>query len=385
MISVAVVGTGNISQQHIEGYLAFPKRCKITHLVDIFPEKAEKKNSDYKIGAKVSSSHKDILNCSDIDLVSICTPPFCHAEISIDFLNAGKNVLVEKPMAASLEECDAMIAAAKKSGKVLSVIAQNRYRDPVSSLKKVLDSGLIGKVVHAQVDSFWWRGHSYYDLWWRGTWEKEGGGCTLNHAVHHIDMLCWMLGLPKKVSAVISNASHDNAEVEDISVAVLQYEGGSCSKGALAQITSSVIHHGEEQQLVFQGEKARISAPWKVSANIAQPNGFPAAGKNDALINELNSYYESLPKLAHTLHTGQVDNVLAAIETGSKPMISGEDGRSTIELITAVYKAGTEQRSVELPVKKDDPFYTVKGIMEKVPRFYRKTTSVDDQGGNITF
>jgi predicted dehydrogenase len=384
MLSIAIIGTGNISQHHINGYLAFPQRCKITHLVDIFPEKAKKKNAEYKLGTKVSAAHKDILSADDIDLVSICTPPFCHAQIAIDFLNAGKNVLVEKPMAASLEECDAMICAAEKSGKTLSVIAQNRFRDPIAGLKKILDSELIGKVVHAQVDSLWWRGHSYYDLWWRGTWEKEGGGCTLNHAVHHIDMLCWMLGLPKKVSAVISNASHDNAEVEDISIAVLQYEGGLCAKGAIAQVTSSVIHHGEEQQIIFQGEKARVSAPWKVTAHIAQSNGFPAKEQNEELINQLDNFYKSLPEHVHTLHEGQIDNVLNAIETDSKPLIGGEDGRQTIELISAIYKAGTEERAVELPIKKDDPFYTVNGIMEHVPRFYKKAASVDDQGGNIT-
>jgi len=372
MINVAIIGTGNISAQHIDGYLAFPQRCRITHLADIFPENIEKKNKEYNLGAKVSASYKEILDAPDIDLVSICTPPFCHAQITVDFLNAGKNVLVEKPMAASLEECDAMIDAAEKSGKVFSVIAQNRFHDPVYNLKKVLDAQLIGKIVHAQVDSLWWRGHSYYDLWWRGTWEKEGGGCTLNHAVHHIDMLCWMLGLPKKVSAVISNASHDNAEVEDISAAILQYDGGLCAKGALAQVTSSLLHHGEEQQLVFQGEKARVSMPWRVAANTAQPSGFPEREQNTALIKQLNDYYEALPKLAHTLHEGQIDDVLAAIEKGAKPLITGEDGRRPIELIAAIYKAGTEQRTVELPVKKDDPFYTVNGIKENVPHFYQK-------------
>jgi predicted dehydrogenase len=384
MISVAIIGTGNISPQHIEGYLAFPGRCKITHLVDIFPEKAEKKNSHYNLGAKVSASHKDILNDPDIDLVSICTPPFCHAEIAIDFLNAGKNVIVEKPMAASLQECDAMIAAAKKSGKVFSVVAQNRFRDPITNLKKVLDSGQIGKIVHAQIDSFWWRGHSYYDLWWRGIWEKEGGGCTLNHAVHHIDMLLWMLGLPKKVSAVISNAAHDNAEVEDISVAVLQYDGGLCAKGALAQVTSSVIHHGEEQQLIFQGEKARVSAPWRVTANWEQPNGFPYPVPFEELIKQLDDFYQALPKLPYTMHTGQIDNLLTAIETGSPPLIGGEDGKRAIELITGIYKAGTEQRTIELPLKRNDPFYTVKGIMKKAPRFYKKTASLEELGGTIS-
>ena len=384
MISVAIIGTGNISRQHINGYLAFPGRCKITHLADIFPEKTEKINAEYGLQAKVSADYHDFVNALGIDLVSICTPPYCHAEIAVAFLNAGKNVIVEKPMAASLEECDAMVAAAKKSGKVFSVIAQNRFREPIANLKKVLDSGLIGKVVHAQVDSFWWRGHSYYDLWWRGTWEKEGGGCTLNHAVHHIDMLGWMLGLPQKISAVISNASHDNSEVEDVSVAVLQYSGGLCSKGALAQVTSSVIHHGEEQQLIFQGEKARVSAPWKVAANVAQSNGFPQKEQDDVLIKQLNDLYEAQPKLTHTAHEGQIDNVLTAIETGSRPLIGGEDGRLTIELITGIYKAGCEQRAVTLPIQKDDPFYTVKGIMERVPHFYEKSVSQSELNGSIT-
>ena len=383
MILTAIIGTGNISVQHIKGYLEFPQRCTITHLVDIFPEKAEQKNRDFNLGAQVSASHKEIIDDPNIDLVSICTPPFCHAEIAIDFLNAGKHVIVEKPMAASLEECDAMIAASKKSGKMLSVIAQNRFRDPIANLKKVLDSGLIGKIVHAQVDSFWWRGHSYYDLWWRGTWEKEGGGCTLNHAVHHIDMLLWMLGLPKKVSAVMSNAAHDNAEVEDISVAVLQYDGGLCAKGALAQVTSSVIHHGEEQQLVFQGEYGRVSAPWKVVTNVAQSNGFPYPQQNEALNKQIHTLYESLPKLPYCLHTGQIDNVLDAIETGSQPLIGYEDGKRTIELITGIYKAGTLQQSVELPLQRDDPFYTVSGIMEKAPRFHTKNSSVNELGGGI--
>ena len=384
MISVAVVGTGNIANQHVDGYLAFPDRCKITHLVDIAPEKSAGMNEKRGLGARVGASHKEILNAPDIDLVSICTPPFCHAEIAIDFLRAGKHVVVEKPMAVSLQECDAMIAAQKESGKILSVIAQNRFRDPISGLKKILDSGLIGKVVHAQIESLWWRGHCYYDLWWRGTWEKEGGGCTLNHAVHHIDMLCWMLGAPKSVAAVISNAAHDNAEVEDVSVAIMRYEGGLCSKGALAQLTSSVIHHGEEQQLVFQGEKARVSAPWRAVANVSQPNGFPAPGQDEALLKRLNDLRDGLPPLAHQLHEGQIDDVLRAIETGSAPMIGGKDGRNTIELIAAIYKAGAEGRAVELPLKTDDPFYTAEGFMARVPRFYKKTASLKDLGGDIT-
>jgi predicted dehydrogenase len=387
MIKAAIVGAGNIARLHIQGFLTFPKRCEVTHLVDIYPEKMERTNAAHKLNAKMSGSYKDLLKDPSVDLVSICTPPYTHAEIAIACLKAGKHVIVEKPMAASLEECDAMIRAAKKSGTVFSPVAQNRFRDPIKNLKAVLDSGYAGKVTHAQIDSFWWRGHSYYDLWWRGTWEKEGGGCTLNHAVHHIDMLAWMLGRPSEVSAMISNAAHDNAEVEDISVAVMRYGknsgSGLCAKGALAQVTASVIHHGEEQQLVFQGEKARVSAPWKVAACVAKPNGFPE-GRDEALEKKLTKFYESQRALKYIAHTGQIDNVLTAIETGADYLIKGEDGRLTIELITAIYKAASGGMVVKLPVGKKDPFYTVEGIMKAVPRFYKKRASVKEAAGGIT-
>ena len=373
MIRVAIIGTGNISAAHISAYLAFPQRCKIVALCDIYPEKASEKREKYALDADVVDDHEKLLDREDIDLVSICTPPFCHAQIAINFLKAGKNVVVEKPMAASLEECDQMIAASEESGKTLAVIAQNRFKDPVMRLKSVLDSGMIGRVLHAQVDSFWWRGHCYYDLWWRGLWEKEGGGCTLNHAVHHIDMLGWMLGKPERVQALLSNAAHDNAEVEDISIAALQYP-----KGAVAQVTSSVIHHGEEQQVIFQGEKARISAPWKVYASTSLDNGFPI--ENTKLEKELEEYYNSFPELKHTGHEGEIDNILTALETGVQPLITGESGRLTIELITAIYKAGFEHRTVELPITKEDEYYTVAGIQKNAIHFYEKTESVIDLG-----
>ncbi|MDR0760990.1 MAG: Gfo/Idh/MocA family oxidoreductase [Treponema sp.] len=386
MINVALIGAGNISRMHLEGYGRFPDRCKVTALADIDPGHAEQRKKEFPVlgDAKIYTSYQETLASGDLDLVDICTPPFCHAEIAVDSLNAGKHVIVEKPMAASLEECDAMIAAAERSETVLSVIAQNRFRGDVYKLKQTLDTGKIGKILHAQVDSFWWRGHSYYDLWWRGAWDKEGGGCTLNHAVHHIDMLGWMMGLPSEVCAIISNAAHDNAEVEDISVAVMRYPGGvHTAEGALAQVTSSVIHHGEEQQLVFQGEKARISFPWRVTAHLSQPNGFPAREQNEALIRELDDFYRALPGLPYSGHTAQIDNVLTAIETGGKPLIGGQDGRLTLELITAIYKAGIERRTAELPVRKDDVYYTTAGIARNAPRFYQKTASVQDLSGEI--
>ena len=376
MIRIAIIGTGNIAEAHMRAYLRQEKRCRVAALCDIVPGKAEKMKAKYSLEADCCEDYRQLLEREDIDLVDVCAPPFLHARASIDALRAGKNVVCEKPMAASLEECDAMLRARDESGKLLSIIAQNRFRKPIRDLKALLDSGLAGKVRSVQVDSFWWRGHSYYDLWWRGTWEKEGGGCTLNHAVHHIDMLCWMMGLPEQVTSLLANVGHDNAEVEDLSVSILRYPG------AVGQLTASVVHHGEEQQLVFQCEKARISAPFKVYASVEKPNGFPI--RNEALEREISAYADALPPLELEGHDAQLENVLSALEQGRAPAIGGEDGRRTIELITAIFKSGALGETVRLPLPPEDPFYTVSGIMAAVPHFHEKTASAADLAGEIT-
>jgi len=381
MIKVGIIGTGNISQAHIESYLTLKDRCEIVAMCDIYPERAHEKIKRNGLnGVTVHSAHEELLARGDIELVSVSTPPQCHAEIAVNAMNAGVNVLVEKPMAASLAECDMLLETQKKTGKILSVMSQNRFFDNIQNVKEVLDADMVGRILHAQVDSFWWRGLSYYDLWWRGRWENEGGGCTLNHAVHHIDMMLWVMGRPESVTAVISNANHNNSEVEDISVAILGYPNGS-----LAQITSSVIHHGEEQQLIFQCENARVSTPWKVYANKSQPNGFPCGDTNVELENKLNEFVRERPSLKYTSFAGQIENVLTAIEKGGTPLVTGQDGRNAVELITAIYKAGTIGEKIFLPLQENDAFYTREGLLKRVPHFYEKNASLLHMEGETKY
>ena len=161
MLKVAVIGCGNISGSHIKAYLEFPELCQITALCDIYPEKAEKRKAEFGLAeARIYASHEELLASESVDVISVCTPPYVHSEIAVHGMEAGSNVLVEKPMAASLEECDQMLEAEKRTGKTLGVIAQNRFRTPFMNLK-----------LHTEIDSFWWRGHCYYDLWWRGSWQ----------------------------------------------------------------------------------------------------------------------------------------------------------------------------------------------------------------------
>ncbi|MCC8102883.1 MAG: Gfo/Idh/MocA family oxidoreductase [Clostridiales bacterium] len=375
MIHVAIVGTGAISRTHIEGLLTFPSRCQIVALCDIYPEKAEAVKRDFQLDARVFADYQDMLASeSSIDLVHVCTPPYMHAKISIDSMDAGCNVLVEKPMTTCLSECDQMLEAQRRNQVSLACIAQNRFRNSIYKLKKTLESGIPGRLCHAQVNSFWWRGHSYYDLWWRGLWEKEGGGPTLNHAVHHIDMLNWLEGdLPDEVFAFLANTCHDNSEVEDLSTACLRY-----SDGTLAQVTSSVIHHGEEQGIILQCENAKISAPWDVRAEVSRSNGFPETGGNPELSGRLEHFYQGLPDLQYEGHTGEIDDVLRALENGNAPLITGEDGRRTVELITAIYKSGFTGSKVKLPILPEDSFYTFEGILKNAVRFHEKKTAVDN-------
>ncbi|MFA9558311.1 Gfo/Idh/MocA family protein [Evansella sp. AB-rgal1] len=371
MIQVAIIGSGAISGAHIKGYLQFQDTCKIVALCDIYPEKAKKQAEQFGLDVTVFSDYKEMLVDTKLDLVSICTPPYTHADLAIASMHAGANVLVEKPMASSLEECDAMNTVAKSTGKTLSVVSQNRFMTPMMKLKNVLDTKLMGPIVHTQVDSFWWRGHSYYDLWWRGTWEKEGGGCTLNHAVHHIDIFRWMNGMPSEITAVMSNTAHDNAEVEDISIAIARYENGS-----LAQITSSVVHHGEEQQLIFQGKNARVSVPWKVTASNSQSNGFPM--EDQELEKELQEVYESHRPLQYEGHIGQIYDVLLALEGKKDVLVTGEDGRQTLELITAIFQAASFGKTVALPLDESSPFYTRDGVLKNATHFYEKKNSIEN-------
>ena len=371
MLRIGIIGTGGIADAHINGYLAFRDDCEIVALADVVPGKAAEKAAAFGLDGAISYDDPlAMIADGRIDLISIATPPSTHAALAIAALDAGVHVLVEKPMAPSLEECDAMLAAATENDRILSVVAQNRFRDDLATLKAVVDSGLLGSISHVRVDSAWWRGLAYYDLWWRGTWEKEGGGSTLNHAIHHIDLLLWLLGRPREVTAMLANAQHDNAEVEDLSVAVFRYGRG------LAQLTSSVVHHGEEQEIVIQGEKARVSQPWKVTAERARPDGFPEGAGDADLVARIEKVATDLEPLTHHGHAGQIGDMLDAIRTGRAPSADARDGRNAVEVVTAIYKAGFERRVVEIPMSVDDPYYRAGHLVASAPHFFEKQRSV---------
>lgn len=375
-LGVAIIGTGAIADVHIDAYLKFEENCEIRILCDVFRDKAQKMKEMKRLNTtEVLEDWHDILEREDIDIISLCLPPSQHVEAAVAMLSAKKHVLVEKPMALSLADCDAIIDAAKENNVFVSVVSQNRYKIPTMKVKELIDKQVAGRVLTTAVNSLWWRGENYYDIWWRGKWANESGGCMMSHAVHHVDLLQWMVGMPEKVTAIIANHGHSNSECEDIAVAILQYPHMT------AQLTASLLAHDEEQEMVFQTEKARLSIPWKLAASMPLENGFPV--ENTELIQDIQTKYDALPELKLEGHEAQIKNFLDAVKGEAPLLVDGNEGRKAIELVMAVYKSAYTQRTVTLPITPDDDFYHREKILELMPHFNEKTYSKDNYKENI--
>lgn len=365
-MEVLIVGTGAIFKAHVEGLKALGSRVHIAAVSSRRLEKVQQAIQTYGLDAKAYDDHRQALAAQHYDLAVILTPPATHKQITIDCLNAGTHVLLEKPMASALDECDAILEASRRNGKFVSVVAQTRFMNHVNHVHELLEQGVCGKLNYSQVNSFWFRGKSYYDLEWKGSWEKDGGGVATTQAIHHLDLLLWMTGMPTEVTATIGNIAHDNSEEEDIALATLKYADGS-----MAQINCWLMAHGQRQELCFHGAEAALHIPFGIEADMPLENGFPQPNKRKK--EEIQARYNALPPLKWQAHTGQIEDVVAAIEQGREPLVTGVDGRNAMELIAAIYQSGVEKRTVMLPLDAHSDFYTRAGLVARMPRFYEKT------------
>ncbi len=370
MVKIGIAGAGAIAGVHIDSYKRFPESCRVVAVCDSFKDKAEAMAAAKGLDAKVYGDIGRMMADPEVDAVSICLPPNAHCSAAVDGLRAGKHVLVEKPMAGSLEECDRMIQAAEESGKILGIVSQNRLKTPVDKLKRLLDRKLLGQISFANFDSLWWRSPVYYDLWWRGTWAQESGGCFMSHAVHYLDLMHYLFGMPSGVKASIHNVGHDNSECEDLGFAVFDY------KDKVVHFTCSLVSHGERQSITVEGEKGSVSVPWTVSSNRSLPNGFPE--EDEAGKKALEDAYLAMPDLKLEGHDAQLGNFLRAVQGEEAISLDGRAGRKTIELIMGIYKSSVTGAPVTFPLGHDDPFYRKESMVRLMPKFHEKKKSVDN-------
>ncbi|MFB6721096.1 Gfo/Idh/MocA family protein [Kribbella sp. NPDC056345] len=231
VLKVAIVGCGNISRSHARSYAAAP--AEFVGMADIVPENAAELAGQF--GGTAFASVKELLAATDPDLVSVTTPPGSHAEIAIEVLAAGKSVLLEKPPVLSLAEMDAVAAAERESAGSVYVVFQHRHGSGGLRAASLLADGALGKPQVAVCETLWFRPVSYFDPEWRGTWVGEGGGPTLGHGIHQIDLLLHLLGPWKSMTATAVRLDRP-VEFEDVSMASVTFENG-----AVATVINSLL------------------------------------------------------------------------------------------------------------------------------------------------
>ncbi|HSQ55195.1 MAG TPA: Gfo/Idh/MocA family oxidoreductase, partial [Gemmata sp.] len=230
---VGLVGCGKVGTIHAAALKSIPE-ASLVACCDSAADRAAAFASQY--GGRAYADISTMLREGGVEIVIIGTPHPLHAEPAIRAAEAGAHVLVEKPMAASLADCDAMIAAARKGGIALGVISQRRFFEPVLRMKQAIDAGKLGTPALGVFIQYSWRDAAYYlSDPWRGKWDTEGGGVLVNQSPHQLDILLWLMGPAAEVSGEWANVNHPGVEVDDTAVASIRFKNGG-----LGSIATSV-------------------------------------------------------------------------------------------------------------------------------------------------
>jgi predicted dehydrogenase len=323
-------------------------------------QKAEDYAAKYKI--KAYTHVAEMVRKEQIDVVIICTPHPNHREPAIAALDAGAHVLVEKPLASSLEDCDAMIEASKRAGKQIGVVCQRRWYLPAMRIREAIDAGKIGKPVFGTVNMLGWRDESYYESDpWRGTWKGEGGGVLVNQAPHQLDMLYWFMGEIEECYGLWSNLNHPYIEVEDTAMAILKFKNGAVANIIVSNsqkpgIFGKVHVHGDNgASLGVQTDGGAMFVAGMSSILEPPVNDlWTVAGEEHMLqkwVKEDSDFFNSLPNQMDYFHERNIEDFLQAVMEERDPMITGEAGRVTVEIFTAIYRSTRDGKPVKWPLK----------------------------------
>jgi UDP-N-acetyl-2-amino-2-deoxyglucuronate dehydrogenase len=298
------------------------------------------------------------------EAVLLATPHPLHAEAAIEAIEGGAHVLVEKPLAARLLDCEAMLTAARKAGVTLGVISQRRFYEPVLRIKAAIDAGKVGKPGLGVFQMYSWRDPAYYASDpWRGRWDAEGGGVLVNQSPHQLDLLRWFLGDVEEVSGAWSNLNHPEVEVDDTAVATLRFRNGGLGSiiTSLSQkpgLYTKVHVHGSNGASVGVETDRGATFIAGVSA-IAEPplnDLWTVPGEEHLLASfqaEDRARFESLDAANH-YHALQIRDFLRACLEGRPPLVTGEDGREVVALFTAIYRSQRENRPIRFPLRAED-------------------------------
>lgn len=353
MLRIGLIGCGKVGSIHAAALASIPE-ANFVAACDANPDRAAAFAARY--GVAPFTDLPAMLK--HVDAVIIGTPHPLHAEPAILAARAGVHVLVEKPMAATLADCDAMISAAKQSGVSLGVISQRRWFEPVQRIKAAIDAGKIGTPSLGVFIMYSWREPSYYHSDpWRGKWDTEGGGVLVNQSPHQLDILLWLLGPAAEVSGTWANVNHPNVEVDDTAVATIRFKNGGLgsvitSVSQKSGIYTKVHIHGSNGASVGVETDRGATFIAGVSA-ISEPpltDLWTVPGEESKLAqfqDEDRAAFAAVDATVH-YHAVQIRDFVKSIIEKRPPSVSGDDGRAVVELFTAIYQSHREKRAIPL-------------------------------------
>ena len=355
--NIAILGCGKVAHLHASAIQNLPN----ARLAGVWSRTQQTANDfacQYKVPAYTDVA--ELIKKEKINLAVVCTPHPFHLEPAQQAALQGANILVEKPLASTLEDADKIISTCKKAGVKLGVVSQRRWYEPVLRVKKAIEAGKIGKPVLGTVNMLGWRDKSYYDAdKWRGNWKTEGGGVLVNQAPHQLDILLWFMGEVEEVYGIWRNLNHPYIEVEDTALAVIKFRNGGIGNVIVSNsqkpgIYGKVHVHGENGAsagvqtdggaMFIAGMKGILEPPVNDLWTIPGEEELAEKWKMEDV-----RHFSSIDPMTHYMER-QIEDFLFALDENRDPLVTGEDGRRTVELFTAIYRSTRDNLPIKLPL-----------------------------------
>jgi UDP-N-acetyl-2-amino-2-deoxyglucuronate dehydrogenase len=347
MPGFAIVGCGMIASFHLKA-LAEIKDARVVAMVDNIPAALERFKEKHQLDCQFSTDLAAVLKNPEVDIVIVSTPSGAHMDPAVAAANAGKHVVVEKPLEVTLERCDRIIQACDSNKVKLCTIFPSRFADANRTLKAAVDAGRFGRLTLGETTCKWWRTQQYYDQGgWRGTMALDGGGALMNQAIHNVDLLLWMMGPATHVSGFTALLAHERIEVEDTAVACLRFASGAL--GVILATTS--VHPGFPKTIAIHGDKGSAIIEqedvlqWTFTPELADDK---AVRERFAQKVGASGGSSDPSAISHMGHAHQLRDFVESIQAGRPPLVDGREGRRAVEVILAVYESQKTGRAVAI-------------------------------------
>lgn len=343
----ALIGCGRIAVNHIKA--AVNNELHIAAVCDAVPENMEALLAKFDLQndtsiARYTDYKKLLAEHSELKLASIATDSGSHARIALDCIDAGVNVIIEKPIAMSMADANEIVRRSEEAGVKVCACHQNRFNLAVQQARKALEAGRFGRLSHGSIHVRWNRGHEYYDqAEWRGKWASDGG-CLMNQCIHGIDLLRWMLGgEAEEVYGVTKRRFHDYLECEDLGVAIVKFKNGATG---MIEGTVNVYPRNLEETLYLFGETGTVKLGGTSTNNIDVWD-FADEDVEDA---EARNLREATSNVYGNGHTSLFADMMDAVAHDRAPYVDARAGRDALELVLAVYQSAATGKPVKLPL-----------------------------------